>query len=70
MNVSPVGVERGSLETIRHTLHLYASGVISGTEDERANIIAKNSPIALIGQGTPRILRAVSQEPSMKATCI
>lgn len=70
MNVNPVGVERGSLETIRHALHLYGSGVISGIEDERANIIAKDSPIALIGQGTPRILRVVNQKPSMKTKWI
>ena len=52
------------LRIARHSFHFYGSGVISGTEGERANIVTKDSPIALIAQEIPRVLPG-SWEPGV-----
>ena len=68
-NMSPVVVERGSLEVTGHTFPFYDSKVFLETEDTKPNIIAKDVPISLIIK-ILRILGAVSQELWMKTKCI
>ena len=52
-----------------HPFHFYSSEVISGTEEKRPSIIAKDVPIAFIAQEIPRVLGAVSQEAWIRTKC-
>ena len=53
ININQVAVERDCLGTIGHSLHLYGSEAISGTDHKKPNIMTKDAAAIPSTQGIP-----------------